>query len=57
MTELINLIYVLIEKDLLFKKVVLNNIEQELFDESNVFLSLEQLMHKIREIYLKNEKL
>ena len=37
MIELINLIYVLIEKELLFKKVVLNNIEQELLDESNVF--------------------
>ena len=37
MTELINLIYVLIEKELLFKKVVLNDVEQEIFDKSDVF--------------------
>ena len=56
MTELISMIYVLIEKEFLFKKVVFNDIEQESFDKSNVFLSSKQLMNKIREAYLKNEK-
>ena len=40
MTELINIIYVLIEKELLFKEIVFNDVEQELFDENDVFLSL-----------------
>ena len=57
MTKLINLIYVLIEKELLFKKVVLNNVEQKSFDESNVLLSSKQLMNKRNEAYLKNERL
>ena len=57
MTELINMIYVLIEKKLLSEEVVFNDVEQEFFDESNVFLSLKQLMNKIRETYLKNERL
>ena len=57
MIKFINLIYVLIEKELLFDKIVLNDVEQEIFDESNVFLSSKQLMNKIRETYLKNEKL
>ena len=56
LTKLISLIYVLIKKELLFEKVVLNDVEQELFDESNAFLLLKQLMNKIRETYLKNEK-
>ena len=50
------MIYVLIEKKLLFKKVVFNNVEQEFLDESDVFLLLKQLMSKIREIHLKNER-
>ena len=57
MTELISMIYVLIEKEFLFEKIVFNDIEQKLFDESNAFLSSKQLMNKIREAYLKNERL
>ena len=57
MTELISMIYILIEKKLLFKKIVFNNVEQKSFDESDVFLSSKQLMNKIREAYLKNERL
>ena len=57
MIKLINLIYVLIEKEFLFKKVVSNDVEQESFDESNVLLLSKQLMNKIRETYLKNERL
>ena len=51
------MIYVLIEKKLLFEKVVFNDIEQESFDENNVFLSSKQLMNRIRETYSKNERL
>ena len=51
------MIYVLIEKKSLFKKVVFNDVEQELLDESNAFLLSKQLMNKIRETYLKNERL
>ena len=51
------MIYVLIEKKFLFEKVVFNNVEQELLDESDVSLSSKQFMNKIREAYLKNEKL
>ena len=51
------MIYVLIEKKLLFEKVVFNDVEQESFNESDVFLSSKQFMNKIRETYLKNEKL
>ena len=51
------MIYILIEKEFLFKKVVFNDVEQKLFDESNAFLSSKQLMNKIREAYLKNERL
>ena len=51
------MIYILIEKEFLFEKVVFNNIEQEFLDENNVFLLLKQLMNKIREAYLKNERL
>ena len=51
------MIYVLIEKELLFKKIVFNDVEQEFLDESNVFLLSKQLMNRIRETYLKNEKL
>ena len=57
MTKLINMIYVLIEKELLFKKIVSNDVEQKFFDESDVFLLLKQLMNKKRETYLKNENL
>ena len=57
MTRLINTIYVLIENKLLFKEIVFNNIEQEFFDESNIFFSSKQLMNKIRETYLKSERL
>ena len=57
MSELISKIYVLIEKELLFKKIVFNNVDQKFLDKSNVFLSLKQLMNKIREAYLKNERL
>ena len=57
MIKLINIIYVLIEKEFLRKKVVFNDIKQELFDESNVFLSSKQLMSRIRETYSKNKKL
>ena len=45
------------KKKFLFEKIVFNDIEQEFFDESNVFLSSKQLMNKIREAYLKNERL
>ena len=51
------MIYILIEKELLREKIVFNNIEQKFFDESDVFLSSKQLMNKIRETYLKNERL
>ena len=34
------MIYILIEKELLFKEVVFNNVEQKSFDENNVFLLL-----------------
>ena len=51
------MIYVLIEKELLFEKVVSNDVEQEFFDESDVFLSSKQLINKIREAYSKNERL
>ena len=57
MTELISMIYVLIEKKLLFEKVVFNDIEQESFDKNDVFLSSKQLMNRIRETYLKNKRL
>ena len=50
------MIYVLIEKELLRKKVVFNDIEQESLDESDALLSLKQLMNKIREAYSKNER-
>ena len=50
------MIYVLIEKKLLFKEIVFNDVEQEFFDESDVFLSSKQLMNRIRETYLKNER-
>ena len=56
MTELISMIYVLIEKKLLSEEIVFNDVEQELFDESDVFLSSKQLMNKIREAYSKNER-
>ena len=51
------MIYVLIEKELLFEEIVFNNVEQKFFDESDVFLSSKQLMNRIREAYSKNEKL
>ena len=51
------MIYVLIEKELLFEEVVFNDVEQEFFDESDVFLSSKQLINKIREAYSKNERL
>ena len=54
--ELINLIYVLIEKELLSQKVVSNDIE-DFPQKSNAFLSSEELMIRIRETYLKDEKL
>ena len=57
MIKLINMIYVLIEKKLLSEKIVFNDIEQESLDKSDVFLSLKQLMNKIRETYSKNERL
>ena len=50
------MIYILIEKELLCEKIVFNNIEQQSFDESDTFLSSKQLMSRIREIYLKNER-
>ena len=50
------MIYVLIKKELLFKKVVFNDVEQKLFDESDVFLSSKQLMNRIRKAYSKNER-
>ena len=50
MIELINLIYVLIEKNFLLQKVVANNIKN-FFKKNNALLSLEELMIKIREIY------
>ena len=56
MTKLINMIYALIEKELLFKKIVFNDVKQEFFDESNAFLSSKQLINRIRETYLKNER-
>ena len=55
-TELINMIYILIEKELLFKEIVFNDVEQELLDESDVFLSSKQLINKIREAYSKNKR-
>ena len=57
MTELINMIYVLIEKEFLFEKVVFNDVEQKSLDENDVSLSSKQLMNKIRETYSKNERL
>ena len=57
MTELISIIYILIEKKFLREKVGFNNIKQKSFDESDVFLSSKQLMNRIREVYLKNERL
>ena len=56
MTELISMIYVLIEKELLREKIVFNDIEQKSFDESDAFLSSKQLINKIRETYSKNKK-
>ena len=56
MTELINLIYVLIKKELLFQEIVLNDIDENFLEENDVFLSSEKLIIKIRETYLKNEK-
>ena len=56
MTELINLIYALIEKKLLFQEIVSNDIDENSFEKSDVFLSSEELMIKIRETYSKNEK-
>ena len=56
MTELINIIYILIAKKLLFKKVVFNEIEQKSFNESDVFLLTKQLMNRIRKTYLKNKR-
>ena len=55
MTELINLIYALIEKELLLQKIVLNDIKNS-FEKSNVFLSSKELIIKIRETYSKDEK-
>ena len=51
------MIYVLIEKELLFKKMIFNNVKQESFDESDAFLLSKQLMNRIREAYSKNERL
>ena len=56
MTKLISMIYVLVEKEFLSEEVVFNDVEQEFFDENNAFLSSKQLMNKIRETYLKNER-
>ena len=56
MTKLINLIYVLIEKELLSQEIVLNDIDENFFKKSDVSLSLKELMIKIRETYLKDEK-
>ena len=56
MTELINLIYALIEKKLLFQEIVSNDIDENSFEKSDVFLSSEELMIKIRETYSENEK-
>ena len=57
MTKLISIIYVLIEKEFLSEEIVFNDVEQESFDESDVFLSSKQLMNRIREAYSKNERL
>ena len=57
MTELVSLIYVLIEKELLFQEIVSNDIDENSFEKSDVFLSSEDLMIKIREAYSKDEKL
>ena len=56
MTKLISLIYTLIEKKFLFQKIVLNDIDENFFKKSNVFLSSKKLIIKICKIYLKNEK-
>ena len=50
------MIYVFIKKELLFKEIVFNDVEQELFDESDVSLSSKQLISRIREVYSKNER-
>ena len=57
MTKLINLIYVLIEKELLFQKIVSNDIDENSFEENDVSLSSKELMIKIRETYSKDKKL
>ena len=56
MTELINLIYILIEKEFLSQKTVSNDIDENTFEKNDVSLSSEKLMIKIRETYLKDEK-
>ena len=50
------MIYVIIEKEFLSEEIVFNDVEQEFFDESDVFLSSKQLMNRIRETYSKNKK-
>ena len=57
MTELINLIYALIEKEFLPQKIVSNDIDENSFEKNDVSLSSKKLMTKIRETYLKDEKL
>ena len=49
------MIYVLIEKELLFQKIVSNDIKN-LFEKSNASLLSKKLMIKIHKTYLKNEK-
>ena len=49
------MIYVLIEKELLFQKVVSNEIEN-FFEKSNALLSSKELMIRIHETYSKDEK-
>ena len=57
MIKLISIIYALIEKKLLFEEIVFNDVEQESFDENDALLSSKQFMNRIREAYLKNERL
>ena len=57
MTELINMIYALIEKKLIFQKIVSNDIEADFFEKNNAFLSSEKLMIKIHKTYSENKKL
>ena len=57
MTELVNLIYILIEKEFLLQEIVSNDINENFLEKSDVSLSSEKLMIKIREAYSENEKL